>query len=88
MNWRTALVYVLSGLASAAAAIFYVAHFGQATADAGMEYELKAITAVVLGGIGLSGGRGGVINVIFMNHFQEMARGHFIGGAKRAVGGD
>ena len=64
VNWRTALVYVLSGLASAAAAIFYVAHFGQATADAGMEYELKAITAVVLGGTSIFGGRASITGTL------------------------
>jgi rhamnose transport system substrate-binding protein len=60
VNGRSATVYLLSGVASAAAALIYVAHFGQATADAGMEYELKAITAVVLGGTSIFGGRASV----------------------------
>jgi ribose/xylose/arabinose/galactoside ABC-type transport system permease subunit len=64
VNARTGLVYVLSGLASGAAAIFYVAHFGQATADAGMEYELKAITAVVLGGTSIFGGRASITGTL------------------------
>ena len=46
---RVALVYVLSGLVASLAAIIYVAHLGQAKADAGTGYELSAITAVVLG---------------------------------------
>jgi len=53
-----ALVYVLSGLVSALAAIIYVAHLGQAKSDAGTGYELAAITAVVLGGTSVFGGRG------------------------------
>ncbi len=55
---RIGLVYVLSGLASAVAAIVYVAHLGQAKSDAGSGYELDAITAVVLGGTSVFGGRG------------------------------
>src|SRR5262245_425492 len=54
------LVYLLSGLTASAAAIIYVAHLGQAKADAGTGYELMAITAVVLGGTSIFGGRGTV----------------------------
>ena len=36
----------------------YVAHLGQAKSDAGSGYELDAITAVVLGGTSVFGGRG------------------------------
>jgi rhamnose transport system permease protein len=56
----TRLVYVLSGLVSSLAAIIYVAHLGQAKADAGTGYELLAITAVVLGGTSIFGGRGSI----------------------------
>ena len=55
---RLALVYILSGLVASAAAIIYVAHIGQAKADAGTGYELMAITAVVMGGTSIFGGRG------------------------------
>ncbi len=55
---RIGLVYVLSGLVSSAAALVYVAHLGQAKSDAGTGYELDAITAVVLGGTSVFGGRG------------------------------
>jgi rhamnose transport system substrate-binding protein len=58
VSQRIALVYILSGLASSLAAIIYVAHLGQAKADAGTGYELMAITAVVLGGTSIFGGRG------------------------------
>src|SRR5262249_25947489 len=53
-------VFLLSGLSSSLAAIIYVAHLGQAKADAGTGYELLAITAVVLGGTSIFGGRGSV----------------------------
>lgn len=55
---QIALTYVLSGLAASLAAVIYVAHLGQAKSDAGTGYELMAITAVVLGGTSIFGGRG------------------------------
>jgi rhamnose transport system substrate-binding protein len=55
---RFALVYLLAGGTASLAAIIYVAHLGQAKADAGSGYELMAITAVVLGGTSIFGGRG------------------------------
>lgn len=61
---RTALVYVLSGLAASLAAVIYIAHLGQAKSDAGTGYELIAITAVVLGGTSIFGGRGTVLGTM------------------------
>ena len=55
---RLGLVYVLSGVVASLASIIYVWHLGQAKADAGTGYELAAITAVVLGGTSIFGGRG------------------------------
>ena len=55
---RLALVYVLSGAVASLAAIIYAAHTGQARSDAGTGYELSAITAVLLGGASVAGGRG------------------------------
>ena len=60
VNRLIGLVYTLSGLVASLAAIIYVAHLGQAKADAGTGYELAAITAVVLGGTSIFGGRGSV----------------------------
>jgi rhamnose transport system substrate-binding protein len=57
---RVALLYLLSGIVAGLAAIIYVAHLGQAKSDAGTGYELAAITAVVLGGTSVFGGRGTV----------------------------
>jgi rhamnose transport system substrate-binding protein len=61
---RVALVYLLSGLCSAVAAIIYIARVGQAKADAGTGYELSAITAVVLGGTSIFGGSGSVLGTL------------------------
>jgi len=61
---RLGFVYVLSGLAASLAAVIYVAHLGQAKSDAGTGYELMAITAVVLGGASIFGGRGTVFGTM------------------------
>ena len=58
------LVYLLSGLAASVSAIIYVAHLGQAKSDAGTGFELMAITAVVLGGASIFGGRGTVLGTV------------------------
>lgn len=57
-------IYVLSGLMASVAAVIYVAHLGQAKSDAGTGYELMAITAVVLGGASIFGGRGTVLGTV------------------------
>jgi rhamnose transport system permease protein len=57
---RLAMAYVLSGVVAALAALTYTARFGTAKADAGLGYELFAITAVVLGGTSIFGGVGSV----------------------------
>jgi len=57
---RLAVAYVLAGIITAIAAVIYTSRLGQAKADAGMGYELYAITAVVLGGTSIFGGIGSV----------------------------
>jgi ribose/xylose/arabinose/galactoside ABC-type transport system permease subunit len=54
------LAYVLSGLLAGLASLVYVSRLGQAKADAATGFELTAITAVVLGGTSIFGGRGTV----------------------------
>jgi rhamnose transport system substrate-binding protein len=61
---RLAIIYIVSGLAAGVAAVIYVAHLGQAKSDAGTGYELSAITAVVLGGASIFGGRGTVLGTL------------------------
>jgi rhamnose transport system substrate-binding protein len=61
---RLNAVYILSGFASSLAAVIYVAHLGQAKSDAGTGYELMAITAVVLGGASIFGGRGTILGTV------------------------
>jgi len=54
------MVYALSGMLSAVAAVLYCAQFTQGKSDAGFTRELDAIAAVVIGGTSLMGGRGGI----------------------------
>lgn len=58
------IVYIFTGLISSVAAVIYVAHLGQAKSDAGTGFELMAITAVVLGGASIFGGRGTVLGTV------------------------
>jgi rhamnose transport system permease protein len=64
VNRRVGLAYVLAGFIVAIAALIYTARLGQAKADAGTGYELFAITAVVLGGTSIFGGRGSVTGTL------------------------
>ena len=61
---RVGAVYVLSGLCAGVASLLYVARLGQAKADAGTGFELMAITAVVLGGTSIFGGRASVVGTL------------------------
>ncbi|MEU7620146.1 ABC transporter permease [Micromonospora rifamycinica] len=62
--WRTRTVaFVLSGLAAAVAAILLGGYSG-VSFQAGVGLEFGAITAVVLGGVVLGGGRGSVVGAM------------------------
>ncbi len=50
--------YVISGILSALGGVFYAARLGSTHALTGMGWEITALTAVVMGGVSLSGGRG------------------------------
>lgn len=58
VNRLKGLLYTLSGLAAGTAAVLYVARRNTAKADIGLGLELDVITAVVLGGTSIFGGRG------------------------------
>jgi rhamnose transport system permease protein len=61
---RVFTLYLLSGFVASLAGLILVARLGQAKADAGTGYELDAITAVVLGGTSIFGGRGTVAGTV------------------------
>jgi rhamnose transport system permease protein len=64
VQWRTAVPYILSGLMASVAALIFAARYQQVKSDAGTDYELLAITAVVLGGTSIFGGRGTVLGTL------------------------
>ena len=57
---RVALAYTLAGAVAGLAAVIFVSRVTEARANAGIGYELAAITAVVLGGTSIFGGIGTV----------------------------
>ncbi|ACJ75146.1 ribose transport system permease protein RbsC [Thermosipho africanus TCF52B] len=59
------IIYMLSGLLSAIAAIILTSRLNSAQPTFGTGYELDAIAAVVLGGASLAGGKGTVIGTLF-----------------------
>lgn len=65
-RWVRVLVFTLSGMLIGVAAVMFAGNNGTITpAQAGKNYELYAIAAVVIGGISMSGGRGKMIGIIF-----------------------
>ncbi|MEB2627015.1 ABC transporter permease [Peribacillus frigoritolerans] len=53
--------YVLSGLSAGIAGIILTSYLGSSRADFGAEYLMPILTAVVLGGTLITGGKGGVV---------------------------
>jgi rhamnose transport system permease protein len=58
------LLYTLSGAAAGVAAVIFTARRNTAKADVGLDMELNVITAVVLGGTSVFGGRGTIIGTL------------------------
>lgn len=58
VNKEIILVYILSGVLAAIAGIVYASQMGIGTPVAGQGYETKAITAAIVGGASMSGGKG------------------------------
>jgi simple sugar transport system permease protein len=59
-----ASVFVLTGVASAAAGLIIAARLGSGSSNAAVGFELDAIAAVVLGGTSLLGGTGTIIGTV------------------------
>ena len=75
------LTYTLSGLAAGIVALYHTARYNNAQADVGMGIELDVITAVVLGGTSIFGGRGRIIGtilgVVLIHETREFVGWHF-----------
>jgi ribose transport system permease protein len=58
------MTYVLSGALTGLAGVLYAARFGTVGSDTGLSLEVTALTAAVLGGNSLGGGRGSMVKAI------------------------
>lgn len=65
VNYRLISVYAISGVLAALAGVVELSRLSSGQPAAGEGYEMSAITAVVLGGISVSGGEGKFSGVIF-----------------------
>ncbi|MHA4093766.1 ABC transporter permease [Bacillus cereus] len=63
------IAYILSGLGGGLGGAFFTAYFGSARADMGSETILPIITAVVLGGTLITGGKGSIIGTVLSSIF-------------------
>lgn len=59
------LVYVLNGLLVGLAGLVLASRLGAGVPNAGLQYELDVIAAVVVGGTSLNGGRGSVVGTLW-----------------------
>lgn len=59
------ILFILTGLVSALAGIYYTLRYGSARGDNATGLELQVIAAVLLGGVSIFGGRGAIHGVIF-----------------------
>jgi len=57
-------LFVITGMVSALAGVFWTLRFASARADNGTGLELSIVAAVLLGGVSIFGGRGGLIGVL------------------------
>ena len=64
IGWVRLGAHVISGVFVGLAAICYTALIGSGDPTQGTTYTLIAVTALVLGGVSLAGGRGGVIGAL------------------------
>jgi rhamnose transport system permease protein len=58
------IIFLLSGVMSALAGMVIAARFGSTRPDIGLGLELSVITATVLGGVDINGGKGTMIGAI------------------------
>ena len=63
--WRTKFwLFVVTGVMSALAGVFWTLRFASARADNAVGFELGVVAAVLLGGVSIFGGRGGLVGVL------------------------
>jgi ribose transport system permease protein len=68
------IAFTLSGVVAALAGITFAARMGAASSTAGDGAELRVITAVILGGASLQGGRGTILGALLGVVFMELVK--------------
>lgn len=77
------MIYSASGLAAAIAAVIFVSRVSTTRSDMGTGIELDAITAVVLGGTSIFGGRGTIVGTLLgLVLIQALKNGLSLAGVK------
>lgn len=75
------ILYAAAGLAAGVAAVLYAARVNTAAANQGEGFELDVITAVVLGGTSIFGGRGRIggtiLGLLLIHETQQFVRWHW-----------
>ena len=61
----TVLLFAINGILVGLAAVVLISRIGSALPDTGAGLELRAIGAVVIGGVPITGGRGGIVGTFF-----------------------
>jgi rhamnose transport system permease protein len=85
-------LFIMSGLVSALAGLFYAARLASVRGDAANGFELDIITMVLLGGVSIFGGKGSMLGVllsilIVLNLRNGMALANITGHIQTAVVG-
>lgn len=73
-KWIIMSTYILSGMSAAVAGIILTSYLGSSRPDLGSEMTLSIVTAVVLGGTAITGGKGGVIGTAVASVIVGMMR--------------
>ena len=84
------ILFILSGLVSAIAGLFYAARLASVRGDAALGFELDIITMVLLGGVSIFGGKGSIVGVflsilIVLNLRNGMALANITGHIQTGV---
>lgn len=83
VDWTKIAIYSASGFAAALAAVIFVSRVSTTRSDMGTGVELDAITAVVLGGTSIFGGRGTIIGTVLgLILIQALKSGLSLAGVK------